>query len=214
MASDFLVRRLLRQAGVSVLAGLLLSTAASAGGFTEPVGEPDPVSIDVDAGEPEVSIDPVDPIDGEADGSGAEPDDGGYVDGGEEDYSDGDEGDYVDEGSDGEAYWDGDESGDPVEDGTYEDGDGSVEEGFEDDPDGEVTDPECAECSGVPEISIDPIEMTGEPLEHVADVEVTYTAGPVRGTEPNQRGEVAGSAGDPEVGRDGGTYWTKRQLTN
>jgi hypothetical protein len=63
VASDLLVKRLLRQAGASVLAGLLVSSAvlaedtASDAGVSVGMGSPD-VSIDP---VPDVSIDPVDP---------------------------------------------------------------------------------------------------------------------------------------------------------
>lgn len=43
----------------------------------------------------------------------------------------------------------------------------------------EVVDPICAECSGEPEISIDPIEMVGEPVEDGTDETSDGTVEPV-----------------------------------
>ena len=56
MTSDLLVKRLMLQASVSVLAGLLLSSAAMAEDNTGDAGDPD-ISIAVDG--PDVSIDPL-----------------------------------------------------------------------------------------------------------------------------------------------------------
>jgi len=70
VTSDLLVKRLMMQASVSVLAGLLMSSAVMAEDMSRPVGGPD-ISIEVDAPDtsidllamesegPDVSIDPV-----------------------------------------------------------------------------------------------------------------------------------------------------------
>lgn len=108
MASELLVRRLFRQAGVSVLAGLLLSSAVLAEDNTDPAGGGDvSVSIGIDGG-PDVSIDPVDPGDW------------GGEDGGDPGDASGDDGT-------GDA-WSGDDS---AEDGAA-DGSDAVEESGDD----------------------------------------------------------------------------------
>lgn len=84
MTSDLLVKGLLRQAGISVFAGLLLSSAALAAGMGEPVGEPDMVSVSIDDGGPDVAVDPgVDGTDpGASDGETGGEDTAGEDDGG------------------------------------------------------------------------------------------------------------------------------------
>ena len=196
MASDLLIKRLLKQAGVSVLAGLLLSTAvlaednaADAGGVSVDAGGPD-VSIDP---APDVSIDPVDPgldtggddsvdwsgdddgsTDGTDDGSGDDGTDDGTVDwSGEDDATDGTD--------DGTVDWSGE---DDATDGTD---DGTVDWSGEDD---------CMACNTI-------------------DFEVTLDGGPVRGTQPNERnlddvgitsvpGEPVAMSGDFGAGPSGG----------
>ena len=58
-----MVKRLFKQAGVSVLAGFLMSSAVMAEDMTPDAGDPPDVSIGSDDGGLEVSIDPVDPSD-------------------------------------------------------------------------------------------------------------------------------------------------------
>ena len=103
MSDVFLVKSLLKQAGVTVLAGLLLSSAALAEDNADPAGgvgeEP---TIDVVA------------VDGTTDPA--------------------------------------------VDDGIMVTLEAPVDEN-------EVVDPYCAECSGVPEVMIDPIETVGVPVE-------------------------------------------------
>lgn len=187
MASELLVKRLLKQAGVSVLAGLLLSSAVMAEGNADAAGANDDgeVSVGIEDGGPDVSIDPVDPGDwaGE-DGELGDPADG---------FEDGVE--------DGGGEWTGGEDG-AVDDGAVDDGatggdDGAVDDGWTggDDP---ISG--CIECSGVPDIAIDPREMdgtfndegTGEVDGGEGTGEVnTMADGPIRGTEPNHRGNVS-----------------------
>lgn len=108
MEKDLLLKRLLTQAGVSVLAGLLMSSAVLAQDVTADAGDTPDASIGIDVGDPgdgalgggdpDVSIDPNDPG---PDGS--------------------------DIGTDGGAVADGDTGGDggPVADGEGETGEGS-----------------------------------------------------------------------------------------
>lgn len=169
MASELLVKRLMKQASVSVLAGLLMSSAVLAEDNADDAGIDGEVSISVDDsgmvdGGPDVSIDPVDPGEwsGEEDGvSPGEPGEGDGTDGGE-----------VDGG---------------VIDGGEVDG-------------GEVAiDPECADCSGIPDVTIDPMEM-GEPTDD--GVTVTMADGTPRGGQPNERDNSV--TGGHEVSRDQG----------
>lgn len=113
MANDFPVKRLLRQAGVSVLAGLLLSTAGVAEGIAIGAGE---YSVD---GGPAISDDPVGSGSG-SDGEDAGSDDGSGADGGDT----GGDGAGSDDGS-------GEDGGDMVDDGAGSD-DGSGEDGDDD----------------------------------------------------------------------------------
>lgn len=108
MASDLLIKRLLKQAGVSVLAGLLLSTAVAAEDDAAGAGD-----VSVDVGAPDVSIDPVpdasiDPVDPDMGDGG----DGVDWSGGEDDGSgDGDATDGTDDGSDDGDATDGTDDG-------------------------------------------------------------------------------------------------------
>ncbi|MEY3959840.1 MAG: hypothetical protein RIR14_494, partial [Pseudomonadota bacterium] len=89
MASELLVKRLMMQAGVSVLAGLLMSSAVMAEDTTDPAGDVSVSSIgtdgeddnsgEVDGGAPDAPNDPSDLGDPPDDGSdgGAIPGDGG-----------------------------------------------------------------------------------------------------------------------------------------
>ncbi len=189
MASELLVKRLMMQASVSVLAGLLMSSAVMAGDMSEPVSEPGVVSVDdsgmVD-GDPDVSIDPVDPGD-----------------------------------------WSGEDDGmislDPREwDGTFNgEDDGSVDDGGyvgvdEDGKIGITVDDSCADCSGTPDVEIDPSEM-GEQVD--GGIEVTMADGGVpRGGAPNERGDVGSGGHDVSrdqghgEGRESDFVWKARQL--
>jgi hypothetical protein len=137
VVKDLLIKRLLTQAGVSVLAGLLMSSAVLAEDATADAGDTSEASIGLDGGDqgdgdlgggdlgdgdltgtpPDISIDPVDPGDN-----------GG------------------DAGNDGGTVADGDTGGDggPVADGEEETGDGgtpdvSIDFGLEIDAPVEVT---------------------------------------------------------------------------
>lgn len=150
MAIEFLVKRLIKQAGVSVLSGLLLSSAALAednsgaavtgdeGWALIAIGEDNPV------GGPD-AVDPVEnPEFGEDDPIG------------------------------------GPDAVDPVEN------------------------PECSDCGGIPDISIDPVEMFGSPEE---DFGTTAQVGAVRGDASNQRGghmigERTDRGASQSIGRD------------
>lgn len=140
MASELLVKRLLTRASVSVLAGLLMSSAVLAEDISGPA-EGAGISTDGDAGSPEVSIDPVDP--------GAWGGDGeiGSEEPSRENNPDGEEGANYRGGED-----DGSVDFGAPEDGTVDDGetDGAVAD--------DGTDPACAACSGIPEITLDPVE--------------------------------------------------------
>ncbi len=139
MASELLVKRLLTRASVSVLAGLLMSSAVLAEDISGPA-EGAGISADGDAGSPEVSIDPVDPGAGGGDGEigSEEPSRENNPDGEEGANYRGGEDEGADDGS--------------VDFGAPEDGetDGSVAD--------DGTDPACAACSGIPEITLDPVE--------------------------------------------------------
>lgn len=109
MVNDLLIKRLLTQAGVSVLAGLLMSSAVLAEDMTADAGDTSEASIGLDGGDqgdgdlgdgdltgtpPDMSIDPVDPGDdgGDAGGPVADGDtggDGGPVADGEQETGDG-----------------------------------------------------------------------------------------------------------------------------
>ena len=117
MASELLVKRLLKQAGASVLAGLLLSSAVMAEDNSAPAGGDDS-SVSVDGG-PDVSVDPV----GGGDWGG---DDGGAI-GGSDDGSDGgsDDGTGIDNGG-GDDGTDGGSDADGSGDGVVGDDDGTV----------------------------------------------------------------------------------------
>lgn len=182
MAHELLVKRLMKQASVSVLAGLLLSSAAVAGGSAGQVSEPGTVSVDVGETGPEVSVDPVDPGDfGNDDGDYAgNDDDGSYGDGSDGDVSDGDP-------SDGD-------------DGGVSDGDDGTDSG-----DGDMSD--CADCSGIPDIDIGPVAFDGLAVEDgMVSVTGAPSAGPVRGGAPEQRGNgaEAGGIGGRDFGNDAG----------
>ncbi|MFM7655526.1 MAG: hypothetical protein ACKO56_09090 [Paracoccaceae bacterium] len=134
MASELLVKRLMMQAGVSVLAGLLMSSAVMAEDTTDPAGDVSVSSIGTD---------------GEDDGSGE-------VDGGAPDApSDpSDLGDPPDDGTDGGAIpgdGDTDPSGLPGED-EGEDGtsDGSTDVGSGDDGTDDGSVEITVEVTGVP----------------------------------------------------------------
>ena len=182
MAHELLVKRLMKQASVSVLAGLLLSSAAVAGGSAGQVSEPGTVSVGVGETGPEVSVDPVDPGDfGNDDGDYAgNDDDGSYGDGSDGDASDGDP-------SDGD-------------DGGVSDGDDGTDSG-----DGDMSD--CADCSGIPDIDIGPVAFDGLAVEDgMVSVTGAPSAGPVRGGAPEQRGNgaEAGGIGGQDFGNDAG----------
>lgn len=168
MASELLVKRLMMQASVSVLAGLLMSSAVLAEDTAGDAGDNGEVSISIDDsgmvdggmvdGGPDVSIDPVDPGD-----------------------------------------WSGEHDGSAVDDGPVDDGpvdDGAVDDGAVDDGEG-VVDPECADCSGVPDVAVDPMEM-GQPTDD--GVTVTMADGGPRGGAPNERGDT--EAGGQDISRD------------
>lgn len=84
MASELLVKRLMMQAGVSVLAGLLMSSAVMAEDTTDPAGDVSVSSIgtdgedggsgEIDGGAPDAPSDPSDP--GDPSDLGDPPDDG------------------------------------------------------------------------------------------------------------------------------------------
>ena len=192
MTHELLVKRLMKQASVSVLAGLLLSSAAVAGGSAGQVSEPGTVSVGVDETGPEVSVDPVDPGDfGNDDGDYAGNDDeGSYGDGSDGDVSDGDP-------SDGDSS-----DGDPSDgdDGGVSDGDDGTDSG-----DGDMAD--CADCSGIPDIDIGPVAFDGLAVEDgMVSVTGAPSAGPVRGGAPEQRGNgaEAGGIGGRDFGNDAG----------
>lgn len=107
MEKDLLLKRLLTQAGVSVLAGLLMSSAVLAEDVTADAGDTPDASISVDMGDqgdgdqgdgdqggsdPDVSVDPNDPgLDGGdigGEGTGGTVDDGSAGDGGEQETRD------------------------------------------------------------------------------------------------------------------------------
>lgn len=118
MEKDLLLKRLLTQAGVSVLAGLLMSSAVLAQDVTADAGDTPDASIGIDVGDPGEG-DPGEGDQGDGDLGGGDPDvsmdpnDPG-LDGG-------------DIGTDGGAVADGDTGGDggPVADGEGETGEGS-----------------------------------------------------------------------------------------
>lgn len=94
MEKDLLLKRLLTQAGVSVLAGLLMSSAVLAQDVTADAGDTPDASIGIDVGDPgdgdlgggdpDVSIDPNDPgLDGGTVADGDTGGDGGPVPDGE-----------------------------------------------------------------------------------------------------------------------------------
>lgn len=94
MEKDLLLKRLLTQAGVSVLAGLLMSSAVLAQDVTADAGDTPDASIGIDvgdpgdgdlgSGDPDVSIDPNDPgLDGGTVADGDTGGDGGPVADGE-----------------------------------------------------------------------------------------------------------------------------------
>ena len=123
MEKDLLLKRLLTQAGVSVLAGLLMSSAVLAQDLTADAGDTPDASIGIDVGDP-----------GEGDPGEGDQGDGDLGDG---DLGDGDPDvsidpndpglDGSDIGTDGGAVADGDTGGDggPVADGEGEIGEGS-----------------------------------------------------------------------------------------
>lgn len=102
MEKDILLKRLLTQAGVSVLAGLLMSSAVLAEDVTADAGDTPDASIGIDMGDqgdgdqggggPDVSVDPNDPgLDGGdigSGGTGGTVDDGSAGDGGEQETRD------------------------------------------------------------------------------------------------------------------------------
>ncbi len=128
MEKDLLLKRLLMRAGVSVLAGLLMSTAVLAQDVTADAGDTPDASIGIDVGDP-----------GEGDPGEGDQGDGDLGDGdlGDGDLGDGDPDvsidpndpglDGSDIGTDGGAVADGDTGGDggPVADGEGETGEGS-----------------------------------------------------------------------------------------
>lgn len=163
MASDLLKKRLLRQAGVSVLAGLLMSSAVLAeDSAADPAGGD--VSVGIGYEGPDLAIDPVDP--------GYEI---GIVDDGSEEPEvsidpvdpDFDDGDVVDEG-----YVDYD----------IENPDVYSETGDETDI---ADDSDTGEFDGV-EGDLGEIAESGVPCDD-CDVEVTTEIDPIRGTEENER---------------------------
>lgn len=179
MAHELLVKRLMKQASVSVLAGLLLSSAAVAGGSAGQVSEPGTVSVGVGETGPEVSVDPGDFGNDDGDYAGND-DDGSYGDGSDGDASDGDP-------SDGD-------------DGGVSDGDDGTDSG-----DGDMSD--CADCSGIPDIDIGPVAFDGLAVEDgMVSVTGAPSAGPVRGGAPEQRGNgaEAGGIGGRDFGNDTG----------
>ena len=116
MEKDLLLKRLLMRAGVSVLAGLLMSSAVLAQDVTADAGDTPDASIGIDVGDPGDG----DPGDGDL-GDGDLGD--GDLGGGDPDVSI----DPNDPGLDGGAVADGDTGGDggPVADGEEETGEGS-----------------------------------------------------------------------------------------
>lgn len=84
MASELLVKRLLKQAGVSVFAGLLLSSAVMAEDSAADAGDTGDVSVGIGddgigMGAPAVEVDPV--FSGDDGDDAADPDDGTWDDG-------------------------------------------------------------------------------------------------------------------------------------
>lgn len=186
MASGLLVKRLLTQAGVSVLAGLLMSSAALAEDISGPADEAGVSAGETDgsAGEPEVSIDPVDPGDWGGDGEiGSEDPSRENNPDGEEGSNyrgDGEEGSDVDPGID-----DGSDEGTVDFDAPDE---GTVEDGEIDGPEVDVvTDPVCAACSGLPDPATDPAETP----------DVFHTM-----TDQVETRDLAGSGAGKDFGRD------------
>lgn len=190
MASDLLVKRLLKQAGVSVLAGLLLSSAATAEDNAADAGG---ISIDagsIDAGRPDVSIDPVDPD------MGGDGDDG-------VDWSGGDDGDTGsdDDGSGDDANDDGTDDGSDGQDGTD---DGTVDGSGDDD---------CMACNTVDvEVTLDQGPVRGtQPNERTLDDVMSTTSVPgepvaMNGGVPSQGHDISrdfGSDAGLGGGRDG-----------
>lgn len=223
VASELLVKRLLKQASVSVLAGLLMSSAVLAEDNTDGAGMGDDggVSVGIDGGGLDAGVDP-------ADGNGVGGEDGsdGGADGGTDDGSDG----GADDGSDGDTDGGPDDGTDGGPDISIDDGatigtegpddggivDGGIDEGGVEEGVEPGTNPECADCSGIPEVSIDPMEMGGV----VNDIDgVTALAdGVPRGTQPNERGHLTGGTGgrDAQRGHDGpsklGAVWKDGKL--
>lgn len=189
MTSDLLVKGLLRQAGISVLAGLLLSSAALAEDNSGAAGETGEVSIGIDDGGPEVAVDPA--IDGEdsgaIDGEEGDGDTGGDDTGSEDDGS----GDGTDAG--GEDDGAGDDSGIGEDDGGVPGEDG-VDLGGED---GLVSiDDTCANCNTM-------ADGSGETVDVVAEFGVTAVQRDVV-TGGGVDGSTGGPAGGRDVSRDAG----------
>lgn len=180
MTSDLLVKRLLKQASVSVLAGLLMSSAVLAEDITEPVVEPEgevSITVEDETAGPDVTLDPIE-FEGEVvydevciDCSGVVEDASNLTD--------------PPEPIDGEVLVDPkpEDMIDPVE------FDGEV-----------IVDGGCAECSGEPEVVItadgtDPVEFDGNP-------EIVQNLGGNGGFEPEHRGNAAPAA--PTFARSSG----------
>lgn len=178
MTSDLLVKGLLRQAGISVLAGLLLSSAALAEDSADAAGETGEVSIGIDDGAPGIAVDP--PIDGT---------DPGAIDGdtGGEDTGSTDDG-AVDDGTDA-----GEDGGFVGEDG--------VDLGGED---GVVSiDDTCANCNSMPEESGETVDVVAE-FGVTAVQRDVVTGGGVDGPTGGEAGgrDISRDAGD--AGRGAG----------
>lgn len=166
MASELLVKRLLTQASVSVLAGLLMSSAVLAEDISGPGDES---GISVDAGEdggPSISIDPVDPGIGIDDGGfvpGDEGPDAGSDDPSRENNPVGEEGSNYrggdDDGISVDVDWSGNDDG-VTDDGATDEGatDGESDDYGSDDEgtiDGEVAiDPVCGDCEAVFDVTV------------------------------------------------------------
>lgn len=138
MEKDLLLKRMLTRAGVSVLAGLLMSSAVLAQDVTADAGDTPDASIGIDVGDPGEGDQGAGDLGGDGDLGGGDPD--ASIDPNDPGLDGGDI------GTDGGAVADGDTGGDggPVADGEGETGEGSdpdvsIEFGTEIDAPVEVT---------------------------------------------------------------------------
>lgn len=193
MTSELLVKRLLKQAGVSVLAGLMMSSAVLAEDISEPVVEHHVevgITVEDESAGPDVTLDPIEFDSGFEGEDLTDPENGGNPD---EDL-------YTTDLTDPPEPIDYEVLVDPM-----------PEEWTDTDPevvyhDEGSVDPVCIECSGVPEG-----ESEGEPEVVITTVDETAMEDngeiaemqPVNGGfEPEHRGNVAPAA--PTFARSSG----------